>query len=90
MNRRTRDLALTTVLTLLALAAVLHVHRQGQTLLAVVLLAVTAAAACTYGHPRTQALRYLFPGIAAALVFVVFPMLTTIGSFRFSTSSRKW
>jgi maltose/maltodextrin transport system permease protein len=66
-------------LVLAALAAVLHVHRSGQTLLAVLLLVVTATAAWTYGSARTQALRYLFPGVAAALVFVVFPMLTTIG-----------
>ncbi len=82
-----RPIATTALLALASLAAVLHVHREGQTLLAVVLLAVTAAAAFTYGHPRTQALRYLFPGIAAALVFVVFPMLTTIGMGFTNTSS---
>jgi maltose/maltodextrin transport system permease protein len=67
------------LLALASLAAVVQVHRSGQTLLAVMLLVVTAAAGYTYGSTRTQALRYLFPGVAAALVFVVFPMLTTIG-----------
>jgi maltose/maltodextrin transport system permease protein len=66
-------------LTLLALWAVVAVYASGETLLAVLLLAVTALAAWTYTSPRTQALRYLFPGVATALVFVIFPMLYTIG-----------
>ena len=49
------------------------------TLLAITLLAITALAVWTYASPRTNAARYLFPGVAAALVFVVFPMLYTVG-----------
>jgi maltose/maltodextrin transport system permease protein len=43
------------------------------------LLVITALALWTYTSRRTGASRYLFPGIAAALVFVIFPMLYTIG-----------
>ena len=43
------------------------------------LLVIVALALWIYASPRTYAYRYLFPGIAAALVFVVFPMLYTIG-----------
>jgi maltose/maltodextrin transport system permease protein len=62
-----------------ALYLVVVVHMAGQTLLALTLLVLTALALWTYTSARTQALRYLFPGIAAALVFVIFPMLYTIG-----------
>ncbi len=67
------------VAVLAALAVVMRVHALGQTLLAATLLLITALALWTYTSPRTQALRYLFPGVAAALVFVVFPMLYTVG-----------
>jgi maltose/maltodextrin transport system permease protein len=49
------------------------------TLLALTLFAITALAVWTYVSPRANALRYLFPGVAAAMVFVVFPMLYTVG-----------
>ena len=64
---------------LAALYGVALVHAAGQALLAVVLLVLAALALVTYTSRRTHALRYLFPGIAAALVFVVFPMLYTVG-----------
>jgi len=67
------------VLALAGLGGVVVVHGAGQTLLALTLLAITALALWAYGSPRTQALRYLFPGIATALVFVVFPMAYTVG-----------
>jgi maltose/maltodextrin transport system permease protein len=72
--------------TLLSLYAVMLVHATGQSLLAVTLLAVCALALWTYTSARTNALRYLFPGVAAALVFVIFPMLYTI-SIAFTNQS---
>ncbi len=71
--------AAATVAVLGALVLVLRVHAAGQTLLAATLLTLTVLALWTYTSARTQALRYLFPGVAAALVFVVFPMLYTVG-----------
>lgn len=50
----------------------------GESLLAVTITLIAAAAAWTYSSARTQALRYLFPGLAAAAVFVVFPMVYTV------------
>jgi len=64
---------------LAALWAVMVVHATGQTLLALTLLVISALAVWTYTSRATNALRYLFPGIAAALVFVIFPMLYTMG-----------
>ncbi len=71
-----------------SLYAVLVIHATGQTLLAVTLLAVCALAMWTYASARTNALRYLFPGVAAALVFVVFPMLYTMSMAFTNQSSR--
>ena len=65
--------------TAACLYAVVLVHAAGQTLLALTLLLITALALWTYTSPRTNALRYLFPGVAAAAIFVVFPMLYTVG-----------
>ena len=62
-----------------ALYLVMRVHAAGQSLLAVTLLATSALALWTYTSPRSGALRYLFPGVAAAVVFVIFPMLYTVG-----------
>ncbi len=64
---------------LLILAAVLQVHGAGQSLLALLLLAGGSLAVWAYTSPRTHALRYLLPGIGAALLFVVFPMVYTVG-----------
>ncbi|RQO62072.1 maltose ABC transporter permease MalF [Paucibacter sp. KBW04] len=64
---------------LLLLLALTGVYASGQTLLAAVLLAAGVLALWTYSSPRSGALRYLFPGVAAALVFVIFPMLYTLG-----------
>jgi maltose/maltodextrin transport system permease protein len=62
-----------------ALYIVVVVNAAGETLLAGTILFITALAAWLYTSPRFYAWRYLFPGIAAAVVFVVFPMLYTIG-----------
>jgi maltose/maltodextrin transport system permease protein len=70
------------VLLLLFAAASLYlvtaVYAAGQTLLASIVLLIVALALWIYSSARTYAFRYLFPGIAAALAFVVFPMLYTM------------
>ena len=71
--------AVAALATLAALWAVWRVHAAGEALLAVTLLVITALALWTYTSRRTGVLRYLFPGVAAALIFVVFPMLYTLG-----------
>jgi maltose/maltodextrin transport system permease protein len=71
--------AITAAVALAALYGVMGVYASGNTLLAVVLLVVSALALWAYTSPRTGALRYLLPGIATALVFVIFPMLYTFG-----------
>jgi maltose/maltodextrin transport system permease protein len=71
--------ALAVGVSLALLYGVLRVHAAGESLLALTLLLLAAMTLWTYLSRRSHALRYLFPGIAAALVFVIFPMLYTIG-----------
>ena len=44
-----------------------------------VLLVVLAIAVGIYVSPRTYAYRYMLPGVLAALIFIVFPMVYTLG-----------
>jgi maltose/maltodextrin transport system permease protein len=65
---------------LLALLYALQgVYASGQVLLAVLLLAVGGLAVWAYSASRSVALRFLLPGIAAACVFVLLPLVYTIG-----------
>jgi maltose/maltodextrin transport system permease protein len=61
------------------LYAVMAVYSSGQVALAMMLLGVSVLALWIYTSSRSGAWRYLFPGIAAALLFVVLPMLFTLG-----------
>ena len=80
--------ALALLAVVIGLFTVLRVHVAGQTLLALTLLVVLALAVWTYSSARTHALRYLLPGIAAAAIFVIFPMLYTVGMGFTNTSSQ--
>lgn len=62
-----------------ALYLVTVVYATREYFLAGTLLVVAALAAWLYTSARTYAFRYLFPGIAAAVLFVVFPMLYMVG-----------
>lgn len=70
--------ALMLLLGLVGLYGVTLVYATGETLLAAVMLLTLACFIWVYTSPRTYAYRYLFPGIGAALIFVVFPMLYTV------------
>ncbi|HEY9064132.1 MAG TPA: maltose ABC transporter permease MalF [Burkholderiaceae bacterium] len=85
--QRRAPYALAALLLAATLYAITIVYAAGETLLAVTMLAITALAAWIYSAARAYAFRYLFPGIAAALIFVVFPMLytTAIGFTNYSS-----
>ncbi|MBX3619177.1 MAG: maltose ABC transporter permease MalF [Rhizobacter sp.] len=80
--------ALLAAVLLGALYMVTLIYAAGETLLAGTMLAISALALWIYTSPRTYAFRYLFPGIAAALIFVVFPMVYTM-SIGFTNYSSK-
>jgi len=77
--RRFLGPAFLAVALIAALFLVTVIYATGETLLALTLLVITALAAWLYTSSKAYAYRYLYPGIAAALVFVVFPVLYTIG-----------
>jgi maltose/maltodextrin transport system permease protein len=70
--------ALMILLGLAGLYVVTLVYATGESLLACMMLVTLAAFIWIYTSPKTYAYRYLFPGIGAALIFVVFPMLYTV------------
>ena len=65
-------------LAIAALYLVTVIYATGEVLLACTLLVIVALAAWLYTSARTYAYRYLFPSIAAALLFVVFPVIYTV------------
>jgi maltose/maltodextrin transport system permease protein len=73
---------------LAALYLVTVVYAVGETLLAGTMLVIVALAFWIYTSAKTYAFRYLFPGIAAALIFVIFPMVYTIAIGFSNYSSR--
>jgi maltose/maltodextrin transport system permease protein len=75
-------------IVLASLYLVMRVYASGELLLAGTMLVIVGLAAWIYTAKTTYAFRYLFPGIAAALIFVVFPMLYTIGIGFTNYSSR--
>ena len=70
--------ALMLLLGLAGLYVVTLIYATGETLLALMMLVTLGCFVWLYTSPKTYAYRYLFPGIGAALIFVVFPMLYTI------------
>ena len=70
--------ALMILIGLVGLYVVTRIYATGESLLALVMLVTLAAFIWVYTSLKTYAYRYLFPGIGAALIFVVFPMLYTV------------
>jgi maltose/maltodextrin transport system permease protein len=86
--RRFLGPAFLAVLVVAALYLVTVIYAAGEVLLAGTLLVIIALAGYVYTSQRTYAYRYLYPAIATALVFVVFPVFYTI-SIGFTNYSSK-
>ncbi|MCX9157065.1 maltose ABC transporter permease MalF [Niveibacterium sp. 24ML] len=70
--------ALLALVALAGLYLVFLLYVSGQTVVAGVALLVVALMVYVYTAPGAYSYRYLFPGVAGALIFVVFPMVYTI------------
>lgn len=81
--------ALASVVTLAALYVVTLIYAAGEFLLAGTVLSLIGLAVWVYGSQRLYAYRYLFPGLAAVAIFVVFPIVYTaaIGFTNFSSKN---
>jgi maltose/maltodextrin transport system permease protein len=80
--------ALLALFALSGLYLVSLLYASGQTVVALVTLVIVALAAFVYLSPRAYSYRYLFPGVAGAMIFVVFPMVYTIAIGFTNYSSR--
>jgi maltose/maltodextrin transport system permease protein len=78
-NMRWLLASLGVVLLMAGLWLLLGVYQSGHTLSAVAGLVVMAASAWVFLSPKAYAYRYLYPGVAAVLVFIVFPAVYTAG-----------
>lgn len=66
------------VLVALLLFGAFHLYRAGQPLFGLVLTALACGVALVFGSRRFYGARFIFPGAAAVLVFIAFPVLFTI------------
>lgn len=62
-----------------ALYLVVALYVQGQMAFALLGLVVTGIASYLFINRRMYAQRYIFPSVAGMLVFVIFPLLYTVG-----------
>lgn len=62
-----------------ALYLIVALYAQGQTVFALLGLVVAGIASFVFINRRAYAHRYIFPAIAGMLVFVIFPLIYTVG-----------
>lgn len=59
--------------------ATVLMYAQGEMPFALLTVVLTALALYIFGSKKTYAHRYIFPGVAGMLVFIIFPLVYTIG-----------
>ncbi len=71
-----------TILTLIAAVngyATILMYAQGETAFALLTVFLTALAVFIFGSNKTYAHRYIYPGIAGMVIFIIFPLVYTVG-----------
>ena len=86
--RKYLGLAILALCLAFGLYFVFILYSTGQLMLALIFLGVLGLGTWVYSSPGAYAYRYLFPGIAGAIVFVLFPMIYTV-SIGFTNFSSK-
>jgi maltose/maltodextrin transport system permease protein len=59
--------------------ATVLMYAQGEIPFALLTVVLTALALYIFGSNRTYAHRYIFPGVAGMLIFIIFPLVYTVG-----------
>ena len=59
--------------------SVVLMYANGEIPFAVLTLLVLASGVFVFSNPKTYAHRYIFPGVAGMVIFIIFPMLYNIG-----------
>lgn len=67
------------LVSLLAGYAVVLMYAQNETIFALLTLVVVASGVVIFAREDTYSHRYVYPGIAAMVVFIIFPLMYTIG-----------
>ncbi|NKQ12873.1 maltose ABC transporter permease MalF [Pseudomonas sp. SST3] len=62
-----------------ALYLIVALYAQGQTVFALLGLVIAGIASFVFVNRRAYAHRYIFPAVAGMLIFVIFPLLYTVG-----------
>lgn len=78
-----------TIVTVVLLWAAFTLYTVGQPLLGAIILGLATGFAVIFGSDRFYGSRFIFPGIAAVLVFIAFPVIYTIyiGFTNYSSSN---
>ena len=86
---RTLRLVLVGLITLGLLYAAFHLYTIAQPIYGVIVLMLAAGIAIVFGARRFYGARFIFPGIAAVLIFIAFPVLYTVylGFTNYSSSN---
>lgn len=71
-------LALVGVVTILLLASAFYLYQIALPVFGAIMLALAAGFAIVFGARRFYGARFIFPGVAAVLIFIAFPVLYTI------------
>jgi len=78
MTRKTVSISAISIAFIAMLYAVFSLYMTGQPMIAVLVLIVAVGFAIIYGNGRYYAQRFIFPGVAAILLFIAFPVIYTI------------
>lgn len=54
-------------------------YSRGESSFAILTIVLTALGLFIFSHPKTYAHRYIFPGIAGMMIFIIFPLVYTVG-----------
>lgn len=68
-----------TIISFIAGYAVVLMYAQNETIFALLTLVIVASGVVIFAREDTYSHRYIYPGIAAMVVFIIFPLMYTIG-----------
>lgn len=68
-----------TLVSLVAGYAVILMYAQNETIFALLTLVIVASGVVIFAREDTYSHRYIYPGIAAIVIFIIFPLMYTVG-----------
>jgi len=68
-----------TLVSLVAGYAIILMYAQNETIFALLTLVIVASGVVVFARQDTYSHRYIYPGIAAMVVFIIFPLMYTVG-----------